>query len=82
MKIISSTEANRDFSKLLREVSHGQEVQITSRGRPVAVMSPVGPQRAARRAAAAQLLARLLAQATARTGPAVRDWSRDELYGR
>lgn len=80
MKSISSTEANRDFSKLLREVSHGQEVQITSRGRPVAVMSPVSLRRAAPRAAAVQLLARLEAQATAQASPGARDWSRDELY--
>lgn len=80
MKNISSTDANRDFSKLLREVSHGQEVQITSRGRPVAVMSPVNMRRAAPRAAAMQLLARLDAQAAAQASPAARDWLRDELY--
>ena len=41
-KTISATEANRQFSKLLREAQEGFTVTITSRGQPVAVLS--GPQ--------------------------------------
>lgn len=39
--IISATEANRDFSKVLRDVEAGARVTITKDGRPVAVLAPV-----------------------------------------
>ncbi len=77
MKQVSSTEANRDFSKLLQAVAAGEEVQISSRGRPVAVMRPIGPRAAPAKAALAQLLARLQTQAA---DGQPRDWSRDDLY--
>jgi len=77
MKQVSSTEANRDFSKLLQTVAAGEEVQISSHGRPVAVMRPFAAREAPAKAAVAQLLARLDGQAA--NGQA-RDWSRDDLY--
>lgn len=77
MKQVTSTEANRDFSKLLQAVAHGEQVQISSRGRPVAVMLPATPSRGGARAATLQLLARLEAQAA---DGRPRDWSRDDLY--
>jgi prevent-host-death family protein len=77
MKAVSSTQANREFSKLLREVAHGASVQITSRGRPIATLIPVDARAARRRSAAqADLMARLARQAI--TGE--RDWVRDDLY--
>jgi prevent-host-death family protein len=77
MKAVTSTEANREFSKLLREVAQGQTVQITSRGRPIATLSPVSTRTAQRQAVAqAQLLARLAGLGS--SGP--RNWTRDELY--
>lgn len=42
MKTISAAEANRSFSKLLRNVQSGQSITITSRGKPVARMEPAG----------------------------------------
>ena len=77
MKAITSTEANREFSKLLRAVAHGETVQITSRGRPIATLNPVvGTHTEKRRLAAKpQLLARL---AKLRSS-GQRDWARDEL---
>lgn len=77
MKQVTSTEANRDFSKLLQAVGRGEQVQISSRGRPVAVMLPAAQQRTGAREAAAQLLARLEAQAV---DGHPRNWSRDDLY--
>lgn len=77
MKQVTSTEANRDFSKLLRSVARGETVQISSRGRPVAVMLPAAQQRASARTAALQLLARLDSQAV---DGHPQDWSRDDLY--
>lgn len=41
MKMITATEANRDFSKLLEEVTSGESIAITKRGRIVATMNPV-----------------------------------------
>ena len=40
MKTVSAREANQQFSRLLAEVSAGEEVVITRRGAPVATLSP------------------------------------------
>ena len=77
MKQVTSTEANRDFSKLLQSVAGGEVVQITSRGRPVAMMLPVAAHSQPKQPAVDRLLARLQAQAATDTP---RDWARDELY--
>jgi len=45
VKIVSSTEAKAQLNALLAEVERtGSPVTITSRGRPVAVLSPVQPR--------------------------------------
>ena len=76
MRSVSAADANREFSKLLRAVREGETITVTSRGEPVAVISPIseggGP---GQENAKTQLLARLRAQA-----PAGATWSRDELY--
>ena len=77
MKTISAAEANRHFSALLREVSRGAQITVTSRGKPVATISAADQfERRERVAAKRALLSRL------RAAPAVgsRNWSRDELY--
>jgi prevent-host-death family protein len=74
-KTISAAEANRSFSRLLRDVRAGHSYVVTSHGMPVARLSPVTSDRG--RAAAKQaLLERLSKQ------PAVHieRWTRDELY--
>jgi prevent-host-death family protein len=40
MKTITAREANQGFSDLLAQVERGEEVLITKRGKPVAVISP------------------------------------------
>jgi prevent-host-death family protein len=40
MRSVTAREANQGFSELLSKVEEGEEVVITKRGRPVAVMSP------------------------------------------
>jgi prevent-host-death family protein len=80
MKLVTSTEANRDFSKLLQGVVRGEVVQITSRGKPVAVMAPIDARRPSARMALAQLLERLDGQAMLAQPVDRRDWTRDELY--
>ncbi len=37
---MSAAQANREFSKLLRAVQSGERVVVTSRGKPVAQISP------------------------------------------
>ena len=40
--LVSATEANRNFSKVLRDVESGASVTITKDGKPVAVLVPAG----------------------------------------
>lgn len=77
-KVVSATEANRQFSSLLRDVAAGQDVMILSRGTPVATMTPVRGARMVRDAARTSLLKRLRGQKPS----GKRDWTRDELYDR
>jgi prevent-host-death family protein len=74
-KAISAAEANRKFSQLLREVREGRTYVVTSHGRPVARIAPIG---ANGRAAKAKeiLLKRLRSQPVIDVGR----WTRDELY--
>ena len=77
MSTISVADANRHFSRLLREVAAGEPVTIVSRGRPVAVLlSPESLTTSGRTAAHEALLRRLRRQQPAGT----REWTRDELY--
>jgi prevent-host-death family protein len=78
MRHIAAADANREFSKLLRQVREGETITVTSRGEPVAVIAPVGEaSRPGQDGAKAALLARLRAHA-----PAGVSWTRDELYRR
>ncbi len=77
-KVIQATEANRQFSHLLRDVQNGQTYVVTSHGRPVARIVPVDAEREARLEARRRLLIRLRSQPAIDIGP----WTRDELYER
>ncbi len=74
---ISAADANRSFSSLLRRVREGRSVVVTSHGKPIARLVPVGERddRAAEGARAA-LLARLRAEPVVTVGR----WMRHELY--
>lgn len=77
MKSISAADANRHFSALLREVSRGTRITVTSRGKPVATISAAEPgERPERAVARRSLISRL--RAAPATG--ARSWTRDELY--
>jgi prevent-host-death family protein len=43
MKTVSARKANHQFSDLLSHVEHGEEILITKRNKPVAVLSPYRP---------------------------------------
>lgn len=80
MKTVSAADANRHFSKILREVQDGATVTITSRGKPVAVIAPSAKDDAAetRRAAAWQALMDRLNSQPALNIPVT--WARDDIY--
>ena len=73
---ISAAEANRHFSKVLRAVRRGKSYVVTSHGRPVAKIVPVGTHDQVMTVARANLLARLRSQPVFDIGP----WTREELY--
>ena len=75
-KAISAADANRNFSKLLREVREGKSYVVTSHGRPVARIAPVTEQPSS--TAKAALLAHLAARPVRRRP--IGRWKRDELY--
>ncbi len=73
---VSAAEANRRFSLILRGVHEGRSYVVTSHGRPVARVVPVGRHEDATSGARAALLSRLESQPIVRAG----GWTRDELY--
>jgi len=73
-KSVSAADANRRFLAVLRTVKKGHSVVVTSRGKPVAKISPVGNDTAA--GARAVLFARLRRESVGAAGP----WTRHELY--
>ena len=76
-RAVSAADANRYFSKLLRDVRGGRSCVITSHGRPVAKLVPIDASDRVRGAARTVLLSRLRTQRA--TSPIGR-WTRDELY--
>jgi prevent-host-death family protein len=75
-KAISAADANRNFSKLLRDVREGQSYVVTSHGRPVAKIVPAGADARLEKRNLTALLARLRSEPVVDIG----HWSRDELY--
>lgn len=77
-KAISSADANRNFSQLLREVREGRTYVVTSHGRPVARISPV--QSKPGRIGDSPAWDRLLRRVRKRPVKNIGCWTRDELY--
>jgi prevent-host-death family protein len=83
MKTVSAREANQGFSDLLAQVERGEEVLITKRGSPVALLSPyrppaMTPERRAAIAHAIHLMTRGLAWRDEEGPP----FTRDEMHER
>ncbi len=78
---VTATDANRNFSRLLRSVKHGARVTITSHGEPVAVIcaleNAISDEVKARRARA---LERIAARRGLMPKEPIGRWTRDELY--
>jgi prevent-host-death family protein len=78
---MTATEANRKFSAVLREVSRGAKITITSHGKEIAVIS--SPDKAdGERAKRLKALAALKAHWATITPVTVGPWTREELYER
>jgi prevent-host-death family protein len=75
-KTITAAEADRDFSRLLREVRGGESYVVTEDGRPVARIEPALSAVEGREAAKRRLLEHLRAQPTLNLGR----FSRDDAY--
>ncbi|MGI9168670.1 MAG: type II toxin-antitoxin system Phd/YefM family antitoxin [Caulobacteraceae bacterium] len=80
---VPATEANRQFSRLLRAAREGARITITSHGEPVAELGPVEVDEKARekeriRAAQDALEAHWATLEPMVVGP----WTREELYDR
>ncbi len=73
---ISAADANRRFSRLLRGVREGRSYVVTSHGKPVARLIPVGNHEHVATGARRALLSRLEKQPVVHVGR----WTRDELY--
>ena len=75
-KPVSAADANREFSRLLQDVKKGHSYIVTSHGKPVAKIAPVGERSHIAEKARTVLLARLRAEPAVKIGR----WTRDELY--
>ena len=75
MRTITASDANRNFSGLLRDVAAGESILIVSRGKPVAKISPADADTGSM-AAKESLILRLSGQKLTEQ----RDWTRGELY--
>jgi prevent-host-death family protein len=75
-RTISAAEANRKFSKVLREVGQGRSYVVTNHGRPVARIAPLRSDQPARMQARKSLLQRLRGQSVMKVGR----WRREDLY--
>lgn len=75
---VSAAEANRSFSRLLRDVRADRSFVVTAHGKPVARIIPCTEADAVREAARVALFERLSSQPAVNIGR----WSRDELYER
>ncbi|QYU69469.1 type II toxin-antitoxin system prevent-host-death family antitoxin [Leptolyngbya sp. 15MV] len=73
-KTISATEANQRFSEMLRSVAAGESFTVTSRGKPIARVTPI--EHEVRR----EKLRKLLADYETQPVRWIKPWKREDLY--
>lgn len=78
MERVTATEANRHFSEILKRVSEGEEIQIESRGKLIAELTPARKANKSQLSARQRLFERLSKSETVVVG----DWAREDLYDR
>ena len=82
MKAVSARQANHEFSDLLSRVERGEEILITKRNKPVAVLSPYLPaQMTPAREKAIQHAIDVMGAGLS-WGNALRQFKRDEMHKR
>ncbi len=74
--MITATEANQRFSEMLRDVADGESFTVTSRGKPVARITPARDSDEEIRRKQADLLEYLRAKKPF----VVKPWKREDLY--
>jgi prevent-host-death family protein len=81
MRKIPVRKASRAFSRLLARVERGEEILITKRGKPVAVISPYRPRVTADRRAAIDHALKLMTKGLP-WGETLPPFTRDEMHER
>ena len=81
MKHVTAREANQQFAKILSAAEAGEQVVISKRGRPVAVMSPYQPALDAEHQAAVEHLKAVMDEPV-ELGAPFRTFTRDEMHER
>jgi prevent-host-death family protein len=85
MRSVSARDANRQFARILGEAASGEEIVITRRGRPVAVLAPyrrapLTPEQEAAIEDAARMMKRGLVRGARRfTRDEMQRFPRDEM---
>lgn len=75
-EVVSAADANRSFSRILRSVREGRSVVVTSHGKPVARILPIGEHDRTAQGGQSLLLTRLRSEPVVSVGR----WTRKELY--
>jgi len=79
MRHVTAREANQRFARLLSSVEGGEQVVITKRGRPVAVVSPYRPDLSEERKAAIERMIASMDEPV-ELGAPFRTFTRDEMH--
>jgi prevent-host-death family protein len=78
VRSVSAREANQQFARILGEAANGEEIVITRRGKPVAVLSPYRrPDRTPEQEAAIERAIDMMRRGI---GRGARRFSREEIY--
>jgi prevent-host-death family protein len=81
MRQVTAREANQHFAKVLSAVEGGEQVLISKRGKPVAVMSPYKPALDAEHQAAVERMIASMDEPVELRVP-FRTFTRDEMHER
>ncbi len=82
MSTVGAREANRSFSKILKEAENGKTVTITRNGRPVARLEPLVVRPPGGKAARKKAHARLMALLNKGFDLGGKGFTRDEMHER
>lgn len=80
MRSVSAREANQQFARILGEAANGEEIVITRRGKPVAVLAPY--RRAPLTPEQEAAIERVVEMMRRGIGKGARRFSRDEMHER